>query len=89
MYHVEAEHDAPAKLLEDSYVHPYLSKLVYIRVSSKCKRSIWEFRRPCTIFHCVWEFRNVLLTTDCWHRYYTRFRLKKILYKTRQAPLHV
>jgi hypothetical protein len=32
MYHVEAEHDAPAKLLEDSYVHPYLSKLVYIRV---------------------------------------------------------
>ena len=32
MYHVEAEHDAPAKLLEDSYVQPYLSKLVYIRV---------------------------------------------------------
>ena len=36
----------------------------------------------------VWGFRNVFLTTDRWHRYYTRFRLKKILYKTRQAPLH-
>ena len=33
----------------------------------------------------VWGFRNVFLTTDRWHRYYTRFRLKK--YHTRQDKL--